>query len=319
MATIISCTTEVNQDEKPNFQNEKTETLINKEDISEALEKQLINNNANYGAVLLIDIKTGNEILSIEFVKADSNCYQTCDTIINKVITPASLWKPITMALLLESNCVTLNDSIDTKQGSISYNGIEMRDVFDLGTININQAMAKSSNIFFAEAVNKCYSSDMSKYYNDFNSLIKVVNKEFVDRLDFSIDSLHTMLWSSIGYYHSIKPKELLSLYSIIANNGLDVNNKRILKSETAQAVHEALSEVVQNGTGQELKPLDCAVAGKTGLTDMSNGNFINTFAGYFPADNPKYVCFFMMQIPANNLVYGNKWTFEMMEILTKQ
>lgn len=54
--------------------------------------------------------------------------------------------------------------------------------------------------------------------------------------------------------------------------------------------LQELLREVVKSGTGVRFKSLPYRIAGKSGTAETGKGNLVNKwFAGYFPADNPKY------------------------------
>ena len=72
-----------------------------------------------------------------------------------------------------------------------------------------------------------------------------------------------------------------------------------IASERTIKAAQEALCGVVEEGTGKSMKTLPFKVAGKTGTARMAfpgggyerNGRrrYQASFAGFFPADNPRY------------------------------
>jgi cell division protein FtsI (penicillin-binding protein 3) len=129
--------------------------------------------------------------------------------------------------------------------------------------------------------------------------------------------------WMSFGYEVLVSPLQTLMLYNAVANNGkmmkpylvnsvqknglvIDQFEPQVLEEEicsekTLRELQDALETVcsVEGGTGYNLfKGSPYKVAGKTGTALVANGNrgysdhiYQSSFAGYFPAKNPKYSC----------------------------
>ncbi len=81
----------------------------------------------------------------------------------------------------------------------------------------------------------------------------------------------------------------------------------RIISSDTNRALKQMLKEAVQYGTGMPAAIDGVQVAGKTATAEtgwLKSGEFLTHgwFAGYFPADNPEYVCVVL----AENGNYGS-------------
>ena len=147
-----------------------------------------------------------------------------------------------------------------------------------------------------------------------------------------------TLPWMSIGYEVMMSPLHMLTFYNAIANDGkmmrprfveglmehgtmVDRNRPYVLKSSicshgTIQQVKELLKGVVENGTAKNIKGTPYGIAGKTGTDQIARGvggykyqgnvNYLASFAGYFPADNPLYSCIVVVTGPSNNVYYGN-------------
>src|SRR5690606_1564601 len=86
-----------------------------------------------------------------------------------------------------------------------------------------------------------------------------------------------------------------------------------ICSKETAAKVRQLLKNVVEkkHGTGHKLYSPDFSMAGKTGTSqknyaskDPDNLGYISTFAGYFPADAPKYSCIVVIHEPDKSVGY---------------
>jgi len=131
-----------------------------------------------------------------------------------------------------------------------------------------------------------------------------------------------TLPWMSIGYETQIAPINTVAFYNAIANNGVmmkprfvkqlvkdgqvirefepEVLKERIAKPQTIKTMQTILEHVVSQGLGRKAGSKSFKVAGKTGtaqVADQYGGYHSGTtrywlsFAGYFPADNPRYTC----------------------------
>lgn len=70
---------------------------------------------------------------------------------------------------------------------------------------------------------------------------------------------------------------------------------QRILSVSTAATLRSMMRAVVQDGTGKAAAPELCTAAGKTGTAETGQTGsekpvVQSWFAGYFPAENPRYV-----------------------------
>jgi len=128
--------------------------------------------------------------------------------------------------------------------------------------------------------------------------------------------------WMSIGYETQIAPINTVSFYNAIANNGKmmkprfvkqlvkdgqvirefepEVLKERIAKPQAIKTMQTILEHVVSQGLGRKAGSKSFKVAGKTGTAQVADqyGSYHSgttrywlSFAGYFPADNPRYTC----------------------------
>ena len=133
--------------------------------------------------------------------------------------------------------------------------------------------------------------------------------------------------WMSIGYETQIPPISTLTFYNAIANGGKmmrprfvkqivkngevlydnppQVVKEHIAKESTIKEITRILTEVVSEGLGKKAGSDKFLVAGKTGTAQMSKGaqgyksggtSYLLSFAGFFPADNPRYSCIVCIQ-----------------------
>ena len=133
--------------------------------------------------------------------------------------------------------------------------------------------------------------------------------------------------WMSIGYETQVPPISTLTFYNAIANNGRmmrprfvkqvvkdgevimdfppEVIKERICKEKTLKEIQTILYHVVSQELGKRAGSKSFKVAGKTGTAQVSKGTggyksgqmkYLVSFAGYFPADNPRYSCIVCIQ-----------------------
>ncbi len=135
------------------------------------------------------------------------------------------------------------------------------------------------------------------------------------------------LAWMSIGYETQVPPISTLAFYNAIANDGKlmrprfvkkivkdgevlaeyppVVVKQQIAKPEPIKQIKRILREVVSEGLGKKAGSDKFEVAGKTGTAQMSKGalgykqggvDYLLSFAGYFPADAPRYSCIVCIQ-----------------------
>ena len=136
-----------------------------------------------------------------------------------------------------------------------------------------------------------------------------------------------TLPWMSIGYETQVPPISTLTFYNAIANGGKMmaprfvkavmkdgvvikefepvVMRERIAKETTIKKITTILEHVVSQGLGKKAGSQSFLVAGKTGTAQISKGaagyksgqmNYLLSFAGFFPAYEPRYSCIVCIQ-----------------------
>jgi cell division protein FtsI (penicillin-binding protein 3) len=131
-----------------------------------------------------------------------------------------------------------------------------------------------------------------------------------------------TLPWMSIGYETQIAPINTVAFYNAIANDGKMMQprfvkqlmkdgqvvrefepvvlKQQIAKPATIKMMQTILEHVVSQGLGRKAGSKSFKVAGKTGTAQVADqyGSYHSgttrywlSFAGFFPADNPRYTC----------------------------
>lgn len=212
------------------------------------------------------------------------------------------------------------------------------------GKISMAKAFEVSSNTAFAKMIHNSYKEEPSVFVDRLMSMglhqelgmpIKGEGKPVIRYPGDKGWSGISLAWMSHGYEVSLTPLQTLAFYNAIANDGQllrprlikevkewnktiytfdkEIINEAICSKETAKQVRDLLKNVVEkeHGTGHRLYSPNFSMAGKTGTAqknyvtrDPDKLRYISTFAGYFPADNPKYSCIVVIHEPDKSVGY---------------
>jgi len=214
------------------------------------------------------------------------------------------------------------------------------------GKISAARAFEVSSNTGFVKIVHKGFKNDPERFVNRLYNMglndklgleFKGEGKPFIPHPDDKLWSGISLPWMAYGYGVSLTPLQTLTFYNAIANNGemvkprfvkeirdfknskpikvfeKEVLNPKICSDATIGKVKEMMKNVVVRGTAKNIYSKDFSMAGKTGTCTTNYGNknnpkqYIASFSGYFPADNPQYSCIVVIHKPKTSIgYYGN-------------
>jgi cell division protein FtsI (penicillin-binding protein 3) len=324
----------------------QTTVDINLQDVTEsALLKHLKKHDADYGCAIVMEVQTG-EIKAISNLSKNSNgnYRERYNFAVAGLTEPGSTFKLASMIALMEDANIELDDSVETGDGEYDYYDRTMRDhkPDGYGTLTIRDAFAKSSNIAVSKLVNQHFGTNPGKFVEYVRSMglaeptgFQMVGEGVPYIKDPSQNNWSgtTLPWMSIGYELKLTPLQTLAFYNAIANNGTMIRpiivrevrkadrtkkhfetaviREKICSEETLFKVREMLEEVVINGTANNINDADYRIAGKTGTArKVENGRYVRkyytSFAGYFPADRPKYSCIVVIDNPKGYNQYGS-------------
>ncbi|MEX0966788.1 MAG: penicillin-binding protein [Bacteroidia bacterium] len=212
------------------------------------------------------------------------------------------------------------------------------------GVMTLQEVFSKSSNVGISRAINKNYGSNPAKFIDFLNEVglndpvelqIAGEGKPVIKSPSDKSWSGTTLPWMSIGYEVRMTPVQMLTLYNAVANKGrmmkpyfvsevTQVGNtvekfdpvalkEKICSDQTLQQLLSMMTEVVDSGTAVNIRTSQYKIAGKTGTAQVLNeGSYRRTlkyqasFAGFFPADKPKYSCIVVISDPKD--VYYGAW-----------
>jgi cell division protein FtsI (penicillin-binding protein 3) len=211
------------------------------------------------------------------------------------------------------------------------------------GKITVNQIFEKSSNVGIAKIITSAYEKNPKRFVDRVYGFglnkplgleIKGEGRPFFKYPGDTDWWGTTLAWMSYGYESKMTPLQVLTFYNAVANNGrmvkpmlvreirdngmlvrqfkTEVLNPMIVTRETLGKAQKMLEGVCENGTGRSLQNPWFKIAGKTGTAQIATGTggyqkgmYLASFAGYFPADNPKYSLIVTINNPRSGAFYG--------------
>lgn len=205
----------------------------------------------------------------------------------------------------------------------------------------ITEAFAHSSNVGVSKLIDHHFKSQPEKFidYLDQFGLSERLKIEVegykapnIKRPNDKNWNKNSLPWMSIGYELEVTPIQTLAFYNAVANNGVmvkptlikgiregskwiekkkpEILRKQICDTLTISKVRKMLEAVVEFGTANNVKHPEYKIAGKTGTSKkLEGGRYVEkyyaSFAGYFPAEKPKYSCIVVIDSPKGYNTHG--------------
>ena len=297
------------------------------------LKNAVVANKAKAGAVVVLDVKTG-EVLALAnwpTYNPNNRARLTGAQLRNRVVTdtfePGSTLKPFTMALALNTGRVTPQTVIPTPGAVLKMGGFTIKDTHKANSVTALQAIQWSSNVALAKTA-------LSMPREEMHGMFRDVGFGAPPRLGFPGEAggrlREAKTWkpveqATMAYGHGISVSllQLARAYSVFARDGdmvplslLKVSGEpqatRVFSSETARAMREMLEAAVQpGGTAPRARIAGWRVAGKTGTAHkQENGGYaankyVSSFVGFAPVSAPRLVIAVMIDEPGAGQHYG--------------
>lgn len=212
------------------------------------------------------------------------------------------------------------------------------------GTIPAGKVFEVSSNTGIVKIIHDNYKNNPKKFVNrlynmGINKPIGLpIRGEGKPKIPYPNDSDWDGLdlpWMAYGYGVAMTPLQTLTFYNAIANNGemvkprfiekigvigespkqifgREILNPSICSQSTIEKVKNMMFNVVDKewGTAHNIKDKDFTIAGKTGTCQVDYNRtgkevqYISSFVGYFPANQPEYSCIVVIHRPNKLLGY---------------
>ncbi len=282
------------------------------------------------------------------FFAKEKNQSVFVNPLVEGVYEMGSIIKPLTLAAGIDAGVITANTTYDDKGFRIfNTRRISNFDGKARGVVKIQEVLSQSLNtgtVFVMERLGKDrFRSYFKAYGFDTETGIDLPN-EGVGRLDNLATSRDIeYATASFGQGISMTPIGAIRALAALANGGLLVTphiikqteygfgvtrdfspsaQKRVLKKETTDEISRMLTVAVDKALlGGTVKQNRYGIAAKTGTAQqVENGsysetNFLHTFFGYFPSQDPKFIVFLAVKNPRGEQYASNTLTAPFMQI----
>lgn len=287
----------------------------------------------NAGAGVVLNVKTGGVLASVNcptYTYEDlQNNYEKLakdsakplfDRAFNGTYPPGSVFKPMVGLTALRLNKVTVGESIYCSGRYTHFDDYQPKCMHVHGSISLNNAIAKSCNVYFYEMGRRIGITELNNNARNFGFGEKT-GIELTESAGILAGPDTRENWyegytiqAAIGQSdNAFTPLQLATYVSTVANSGtrykttlIDkivnyeqnetvIENKPVVVSQIEyrqsdiNAVKNAMLSVTEDGTGSAIfKSYAIKVGGKTGTAQNQQGADHTVFVAFAPFDNPE-------------------------------
>lgn len=237
--------------------------------------------------------------------------------------------KPFTIAGVLEDGKISKEDTFVCDGGEQYSQYIRCHKRAGHGTLNVEQAIMNSCNDALMQIAAREGKESFCKYQSIFNFGMKtgidLPGEASCDGLLFTVDKMGEtdLACNSFGQNFNVTMVQMVAGFSSLINGGnyykphvakqiLNANGgvvenydkqliKQTITKETSDFLKQALVNTVEGGTGKTAAVAGYSVGGKTGTAqhhDKTKDEYILSFLGFAPYDNPQVVCYAVVDTP---------------------
>ena len=250
---------------------------------------------------------------------------------------PGSTFKIFGIAAAIDAGEYAPDDTFQS--GSVTIDDFVVRDWNQegWGTITYNEGLQYSSNALMMELQDRVGADKMYEYYKDFG-FVQSTGSEFPNEAVGSLNWQYELDRKAVSFGQSIAvtPIQMLQATTAIFNEGVlkkpyvvkQVTNpnsgevvytgeetevRQVLSKEAAEKTIEELNQLVGGSTNRNRAYMldDYTVSGKTGtaqVVDPDTGGYLfgdyqylTSFIGYAPVEDPQVVIYYSLRLPKEN------------------
>jgi cell division protein FtsI (penicillin-binding protein 3) len=311
----------------------------------QAISEAVTQSQARSGVAILLDPSDGSVLAMAMAPGFDPNDYGRFSPegrrnhAIADAHEPGSTFKIVTGAVALENSVVTLDETIDTGDGTIRVGNtvISEHDRKHFGALTLAGVFEHSSNVGIIRVglrlgPQRLWAGATALGIGRPTGIdLPGENSGIFRRPErWSMLSNATI---SMGQEVSLTPLQLARVGAAIANGGRLVtprlvrriahpdgrvetlaalNAERVLSEDTARTVRNLMVGVVDHGTGRKAAIPGFVVAGKTGTAQKAGiggyqpGRYVSSFVGFAPSENPRVVGLVLIEEPKGRYYGGD-------------
>ena len=251
---------------------------------------------------------------------------------ISSTYEPGSVAKPFTVAAGVESGKITGTETYNC-EGSLEIGGwpIRCHNRYGDGLLTVQEGIERSCNVVMMKVGQAMGTDTFVKFQHIFNFGLKtnidlqgeartaslvytkdtmgsteMATNTFGQSFNVTMIQMITGFCSLIngGYYY-----EPHMVSKIVSPSGATVQNieprvlKQTISEDTSDMIREYCNTVVtgEHGTGKTARPAGYMIGGKTGTAETlprKNGQYVVSFMGYAPADDPQIAIYVVVDRP---------------------
>ena len=276
----------------------------------------------------VMDAKTGAIVASSSYPSFNLNDLNTLESYLNPLVAyqyePGSTMKTYSFMASMENG--SYDGSKTFKSGKIEVADATIRDFNNKGwgTITYDTGFAYSSNVGATKLALNLGRDKLKSFYNNmgFGSVTGIeLPGEVAGKVDFKYQT--ELANASFGQGVLTTPIQNLQALTVLTNNGnmikpylVDkiVNHKKEVtfkatptnlgkkvSEETVKKITALMYDVVYNGLSKAWQAENVTLVGKTGTAQIASPkggylsgkyDYIKSFAGFFPYEDPKYIIY---------------------------
>ena len=298
---------------------------------AETLTKNLADNHEmDWMIFSVMDAKTGAIVASSTYPNFDPNNLNTLSSYMNPLVSysyePGSTMKIFSFATSIETGIY--NGAKKFQSGQVKVADVTIKDFNKTGwgEINYDTGFAYSSNVAATNLAMELGIDTLTDYYNKLGFGSKT-NIELANEVEGIVDIEYKseLATASFGQGITVSPIQMLQALSVLTNDGTVIKpyvvekivgdsgdvlyeGKReevakVYSKETIDYMKNLMYNVVYDGlnSSKVWQPSKTVMIGKTGTAQIASptggyltgdDNYIRSFAGVFPKDEPKYIVY---------------------------
>lgn len=279
---------------------------------------------------ILMEVETGRILAISSYPKASNNA-EVKNRPITDMFEPGSIFKPVTVAMGLDTGVITPNSTLYSAGHIKVYDRI-IKDSSEApkGTKTIEDLVAYSGNVGMVVIGSRID----AKVFHNYLDRVGMGKKTGIDTFAemspklLSLKDLTAVRKSNVSFGQGIAMTQIQMITSInaVVNNGKlmkpylvdrledDRGNiikqnspvvvRKVFEDDTSRRVRQYMEAVVTKGTGKGAQIKGYRIGGKTGTAQKSglkgydNRKYFSSFIAFFPVDNPKYIILISINEP---------------------
>lgn len=249
---------------------------------------------------------------------------------INSTYEPGSTMKPFTMATGLEDGVLRgTEEYVCNGVLEVGDHQIHCSNRLGHGPLTFSGALENSCNVAFMKMGSTIGKTRFMKYNQEFNFGLKtnidLTGEALTNSLVFDLNTMTPtdLAIASFGQGFNVTMIQMAAGFCSLINGGyyyqphlvtktldsagavVDTIEPRVIKQtiseETSNKIKELCINVITEGTGKTARPAGYLIGGKTGTAEKyprGTGNYVVSFIGFAPAENPEIVIYTVIDEP---------------------